>query len=235
MIRRISFPILFVTLVTSSVFAQRTAEVGVFFGRSYYLGELNPRTHWGNGIGSSTLGGVFRYNLNERYTLKGAIVRTTLTANDEWESFQFNQQRLASFENTLTEFAGEVEFNFLPYKMGDKRHFFTPYLFVGISYFLNDIETTVEGFEPAPTNQEGGGKLAMPFGPGLKLSLGKNWAFSMEWGFRKTGYDLIDGLENRVEDVFESGKSYDNDWFVVSGFMLTYKITDEGPCPVYNF
>ena len=51
----------------------------------------------------------------------------------------------------------------------------------------------------------------------------------------KSGYDLIDGLENRVEDVFESGKSYDNDWFVVSGFLLTYKITDEGPCPVYNF
>jgi len=38
-----------------------------------------------------------------------------------------------------------------------------------------------------------------------------------------------------VNDVFESGKTYDNDWFVVSGFMLTYKITREGPCPVYNF
>ncbi len=235
MVKRLSASIFFFLVLISLGFTQRTAEIGVLVGRSYYLGELNPSTHWGNGIGSSTFGGVFRYNLNKRYTLKGSVVRTTLTAKDDWESFQFNNQRLASFENTITEFAGEIEFNFLPYEMGDKQHFFSPYLFVGLSYFLNDVTTTVEGFEPAPTNREGGGKIALPFGPGLKLSLGKNWAFSMEWGFRKTGYDLIDGLENRIEDEFESGKAYDNDWFVVSGFMLTYKLTDEGPCPVYNF
>ena len=235
MIRKLSVSIFFFIVLTSVGFTQRTAEIGVLAGRSYYLGELNPRTHWGNGVGSSTIGGVFRYNLNQRYTLKASIVRTTLAAKDEWESFQFNTQRLASFENTITEFAGVIEFNFLPYEMGDKRHFFSPYLFVGLSYFLNDVSTTVEGFEPAPSNQDGGGKIALPFGPGLKLSLGRNWAFSMEWGFRKTGYDLIDGLENRTDKVYESGKVYDNDWFVVSGFMLTYKLTDEGPCPVYNF
>tara|TARA_B110000503_G_scaffold143517_1_gene245486 strand:- start:3248 stop:3955 length:708 start_codon:yes stop_codon:yes gene_type:complete len=235
MIRKLSISLFFTLIFTSLSFSQKTAELGILAGRSYYLGELNPKTHWGNGVGSLTFGGVFRYNLNDRYTLKGSIIRTTLTAKDELESFLFNNQRLASFENTITEFAGEIEFNFLPYKMGDKRHFFSPYLFVGLSYFTNDVSTKVEGFLPAPTNQDGGSKLAMPFGPGVKLSLGKKWAFSMEWGFRKTGYDLIDGLENRVNDVFESGKTYDNDWFVVSGFMLTYKITDEGPCPVYNF
>ena len=221
MIRRLSISLFFILIISSLGFSQKTAELGILVGRSYYLGELNPKTHWGNGVGSLTFGGIFRYNLNERYSVKGSIIRTTLTAKDEW--------------NTITEFAGEIEFNFLPYKMGDKRYFFSPYLFVGVSYFINDISTTVEGFDPAPTNQDGGGKLAIPFGPGVKLSLGKKWAFSMEWGFRKTGYDLIDGLENRVNDVFESGKTYDNDWFVVSGFMLTYKITDEGPCPVYNF
>lgn len=235
MTRSLSILLFFIFIITATCYSQKTAEIGVLFGRSYYLGELNPRIHWGNGVGSSTLGGVFRYNLNERYSLKGSIIRTTLTAEDEWESFGFNNQRLASFENTLTEFAGVIEFNFLPYQLGDKRHFFSPYLFVGLSYYLNDVSTTVEGFEPAPINEDGGGKFALPFGPGLKLSLGKNWAFSMEWGFRKTGYDLIDGLENRVDDVYETGKTYDNDWFVVSGFMLTYKITDEGPCPVYNF
>ena len=234
MIRKLSLS-LFITFIALTTFGQRTAEVGVFFGRSYYLGELNPRTHWGNGVGSSTIGGVFKYNLNERYTLKGSIIRTTLSADDNLETYQFNQQRQASFENTLTEFAGEIEFNFLPYKMGDQKHFFTPYLFVGVSYFINDVQTTIEGFDPAPISQENGGKFALPFGPGLKLSLGKKWAFAAEWGFRKTNYDFIDGLENRVEDIFESGKTYDNDWFVVSGFMLTYKITNEGPCPVYNF
>ena len=131
MIRRLSVALFFILISTLLGFSQKTAELGVFIGRSYYLGELNPRTHWGNGVGSFTYGGVFRYNLNERYTLKSSIIRTTLSARDEWESFHFNTQRLASFENTITEFAGEIEFNFLPYKMGDKRHFFSPYLFVG--------------------------------------------------------------------------------------------------------
>lgn len=235
MIRKFSLAILCCIAFVTHSFCQKTAELGIFFGRSYYLGELNPRAHFGNGVGSTTLGGVFKYNLNDRYTLKGSIIRTTLSASDELETFQFNNQRLASFENTITEFAGTIEFNFLQYKMGDKRHFFSPYLFVGFSYFLNNVATTVDGFDPSPISQEGGGKLALPFGPGVKLSLGRKWALAAEWGFRKTGYDLIDGLENRIDDTFETGKIYDNDWFVVTGFMLTYKITNEGPCPVYNF
>jgi hypothetical protein len=235
MIRKLSFSLLYLFAIYFQVASQKTTDIGIFLGRSYYLGELNPRTHWGDGVGSSTIGGVVRYNLNERYSLKGSIVRTTLSGDDKFETFKFNQQRSASFENILTEFAGVLEFNFLPYKKGDKQKFFTPYLFVGLSYYLNDVSITVDGFNPPPVDQEGGGKLAMPFGPGLKLSLGKKWDFSVEWGFRKTGYDLIDGLENRIEDNFETGKDYDNDWFVVSGFMLSYKLTNEGPCPVYNF
>ncbi|MFT5666587.1 MAG: hypothetical protein ACI9DK_000772 [Vicingaceae bacterium] len=235
MIRKLSFSLFFLLATYFHVVSQKTADIGVFLGRSYYMGELNPRTHWGDGVGSFTIGGIFRYNLNERYSLKGSIVRATLSANDKFETFEFNRQRSASFENTITEFSGVLEFNFLPYKKGDKQKFFTPYLFVGLSYYLNDVTVTVDGFNPPPVNQEGGGRLAMPFGPGVKLSLGKKWDFSLEWGFRKTGYDLIDGLENRIEDSFETGKDYDNDWFAVSGFMLSYKLTNEGPCPVYNF
>ena len=235
MVKKQCFFILLLFTACATTFGQQTADIGFFFGRGYYLGELNPRTHWGNNVGSTAFGGVFRYNLNKRYSLKGTLIQTKLSGNDNFETFQFNQLRQASFENTITEFSGVIEFNFLPYKLGDKKHFFSPYLFVGISYFNNDIEVEILGFNPVPTNTEGGRKFALPFGPGIKLSLGRKWEFSAEWGFRKTSFDQIDGLDNRVNDVFETGKSYDNDWFVLSGFMLTYKLTNEGPCPVYNF
>lgn len=234
MLKKIGFFIFF-TLLLSSSYAQKTAELGILVGRSYYLGEVNPKTHWGNGVGSFTLGGVFKYNLNERYTLKAALVTTKLGASDDESDFPFNNQRLASFESRVTEFSGTIEFNFLPYEMGDKRHFFTPYLFVGLSYYGYNPNIEVEGFVPEPIDEGKGSGFAYPFGTGMKLSLGRKFALAAEWGFRKTGNDLIDGLENRINDDFETGKPYDNDWFVVTGFMLTYKLTNEGPCPVYNF
>ena len=55
---------------STAVHGQKTAELGVMLGRSYYLGEVNPKTHWGNGVGSFSYGALLRYNLNERYSLK---------------------------------------------------------------------------------------------------------------------------------------------------------------------
>ena len=106
---------------------------------------------------------------------------------------------------------------------------------MGISYFNFDNSIQVNVFSPQPIDESGGGNLAMPFGPGFKLNVFRKMSLAFEWGFRRTGTDLIDGLENRLNEDFETGKTYDNDWYVVSGFMLTYKLTRVGPCPVYNF
>lgn len=217
--------------------AQKTSELGVFLGRSYYLGEINPKTHVGNKVGSFSIGGVLRYNLSERYTLKATVISTKIGAEDKNTEFTFNNtQRRASFEGKLTELATSIEFNFLPYQTGDKRKRFSPYIFVGLSYYNHEPRTEVEGFpnDIIVDNKTVKG-VAYLFGPGIKLSLGRKVSFGFEWGFRKTGNDLIDGIENRIAETFESGKNYDNDWFVHSGFTLTYKFTDEGPCPAYNF
>ena len=65
---------LFFLLIFSASFfttnAQRkTAELGLFIGRSYYLGELNPKAHVGNGVVGFTYGGILRYNLNQEYSI----------------------------------------------------------------------------------------------------------------------------------------------------------------------
>lgn len=223
-------------LIAGNVFAQKTLDGGIFVGRSYYLGELNPKTHVGNGVGNLVLGGLIRYNLNMRYSLRALVVRTKLTAEDQNVDFPFNDQRLGSFETNLSEISGVIEFNFFPYKLGDKKHWGTPYLFVGISYYSFRPRANFPTFgNPQPRDESGGNQLALPFGPGFKVNLTRKIALSAEWGFRRTGNDLLDGLENRVDDVFETGKNYDNDWFVVTGFSLTYRLTKVGSCPAYNF
>lgn len=227
--------IIFFLLIPCIAFSQKTLDGGLFVGRSYYIGELNPITHVGNEVGSITYGGALRYNLNKRYSLKAALIYTNLSASDESVELEFSQFRDATFESNLLEFASSIEFNFVPFEQGSKKNFFTPYLFVGLSVYRYDPTTTVNGIQVSGSESSGGTKLAMPFGPGFKLSMGKKLGLSFEWGFRKTSNDEIDGLPNRLEETLEYGKNYDNDWYVVSGFMLTYRLTKINPCPYYGF
>lgn len=214
---------------------QKTAEFGLMMGRSYYLGEINPKTHWGKGVGSFSYGALFRYNLNDRYSLKLALSRARLEAKDANSEFPFNKARNAEMNTRLTELGANIEFNFLPYKLGDSKKPFSPYLFTGFSYYWYNPSTTINGTEVVTDESSEDRGVAFMFGPGIKLNVGRKMSLAFEWGFRKTFTDNLDGLPNTVDEIFEQGEEYNNDWFVISGFMLTYKITKEGPCPSINF
>lgn len=230
------FLITAILLLGSQIIAQRTTEFGIMLGRAYYLGELNPKTHWGNNVGSFAYGGVFRYNLNQRYSLKASFLRSKVSASDEVTEFSFNNTfRKASFESTINDLSGQIEFNFMPYETGDKDFFFSPYVFVGISAYNTSTSTDFEGVVQPNQELNDGIQWALPFGPGFKLSLGQKVSLAFEWGFRKTSNDFIDGNPNRFSEIYEFGKEYDNDWYVMTGFMLTYRLTRVGPCPVYHF
>lgn len=222
--------------ITIQSTAQRTTEFGLMLGRAYYLGELNPKTHWGNNVGSLAYGAVFRYNLNPRYSLKASFLRSKVSAADEATEFVFNNTfRKAEFESTINDFSGQIEFNFLPYETGSKDFFFSPYVFVGISAYSANTSATFEGVVQPGEELNDGIQWAFPFGAGLKLSLSQKLSLGFEWGFRKTSNDFIDGNPNRFSELYEFGKQYDNDWYVMTGLMLTYRLTRIGPCPVYRF
>ena len=215
--------------------AQKTAELGIMLGRSYYLGEVNPKTHWGNGVGSFSYGALLRYNLNERYSLKFGLNRAKLVGVDVDSDLLFNKARKAEFNTKLTELTANIEFNFLPYKLGNKDKPFSPYLFSGFSYYWYNPETNINGKEVVTAEANTDRGIAFAFGPGIKLNMGRKMSLNFEWGFRKTFTDHLDGLPNLSDGIIEQGKDYNNDWYAIMGFMLTYKITNEGPCPAMNF
>jgi len=232
MLKKASLTFLFVVTLLTAVLAQKkSVEFGPFVGRSYYIGELNPKKQLGGGVGQLSYGALFRWNLNPRYSWRFSLFRAKVAAEDEVEDLLFNQFRNASFEGNITEFSTQIEFNFLPYQMGDKKYFFAPYLFAGLSAFSIESTARIENFETLPAPSNGGINFAFPFGLGFKFNIGKRLTLSTEWGFRKTSIDTIDDLPNEFEELFELGKSYDNDWFVISGFALTYKLNKQGPCP----
>lgn len=212
----------------------KTAELGVLIGRSYYMGEINPNHHIGYNTGGLVYGILYRFNLNRRYSLKATLSQVELHADDKDNKLLFNQARNARFKNNLTDIAANIEFNFLPYVIGSKQYFFSPYLFVGFNVFVSRPETYINDIQLSGESVKKKTAMAYSFGPGIKLNLGRKASISFEWGFRKTGYDYIDGLRNRINDVIELGKKYDNDWYVCSNLMLTYRITKPSACPAYN-
>lgn len=214
--------------------AQKTWEVGILVGRSYYSGELNPKTHIGNGIGNLALGVAGRYNINRRYSLRAGLNFGGLNAEDENVDLPFNQYRMAKFESRFTEAHVLLEFNFMPYELGEKNYPFSPYLYVGPGIFFNNVDFYQEGLPSKPKEEEtessSHARLTLPFGFGFKLNIGERFGASLEWGFRKAG-DKIDGLPNELENQYQNGKSYNKDWYSVAGIIITFRLTKKPLCP----
>jgi hypothetical protein len=212
--------------------AQKIPEMGILLGKGNYNGELNPSKQFSADGGGIAFGGVFRYNLNPRYALKATAIYTKIRGNDEIANLEFGQIRNAEFESNLLEFSTQIEFNFMKYTIGDWSQPFSPFLFVGLSAFQYNPQTTINGINVRSEDIKQWG-LSLPFGVGMKVNLAGRFGLSAEWGFRKTGRDNIDGLINNNIDLpeFENGKEYDNDWYSILGVSLNYRLSKKNVCP----
>lgn len=186
-------------------FASRSS-LGFSIGGSYYIGDLNKYKHFQNTHLSGGL--VYRYHVNSRLELRGGIRYGKVEGHDSNASNDIQQQRNLSFNSEIFEVSAGIEFNYLNYKMGNDKYFFTPYLFIDIGVFQMDPKTEYKGEEIRlqPLGTEGQGsslsdkdpypltQFVIPFGVGFKLNLGKRAAMSFEYGLRKTFTDYLDDV-----------------------------------------
>jgi hypothetical protein len=176
----------------------RTHEVGIFVGCSYYIGDLNPVGHFGP-LTQPAGGIVYRYNLNQRFTLKSNLLIGTIEGDDARTTSSSQQERNLKFKSYIRELAVEAEFNFREYKTGNNKHPYTPYIFGGIAGFMFNPQTQVGNqwidLQPLGTEGQGSGgggkkyrltQISCPFGAGMKFSMAKKISISLEWGMRKT-------------------------------------------------
>ena len=198
-------------------FAQRqnkkSAELGVFLGGSYYIGDLNPIGHFQ--FTKPAGGVVFRYNINPRLAARANVLFGSIEGHDSYSSSPAAQQRNLSFKSNITEFSAQLEFNFLEYKIGNERKKFSPYLFIGLAGFkfnpMAELGNNWVALQPLGTEGQGiaGGasnrkykliQMSIPFGVGIKANLAKNIGLSIEWGMRKTFTDYLDDVSTRYYD-----------------------------------
>ena len=217
--------ILFLTLLSLSVSAQRSADYGIYGGITSYLGDINPGRLL---YRPQPAGGFFyRYNLHPRQSLRANLLLGGLQGRDFDFSNPYQMARDSSFSGLFGEGVIQFEFNFLPYSTQGKKWNYTPYIAagVGIAYFSTDSPINDRPIQPV-----------LPFSIGFKVNIAKNLGLEVEYGFRKTFYDNFDGLTENIDPQHKSKAwLHNNDWYSFAGVAFTWKIYNKlVRCPAYN-
>lgn len=253
----------------------KTLEVGPHVGVSYYMGDINPMLPFAQS--QLQYGGLVRFNYDNRWTFRFDYSRATVTASDE--VIKWRPERNLNFTSIINDFSLTAEFNFLEYYTGNPKKNVSPYLFGGISVFqytafanvgddlvdLSDYAT--EAIDPnAKWYKKMFGKtssigVSIPFGFGVKFSLSRHMAGTVEWRMQKTFTDYLDDVatvypEQHAIYTAPDGTTYDltdptgkyiagqqrgdsafNDWFGMARVSLTWKfnLPDGRGCNLSKF
>ena len=254
-----------------------TLEVGPHVGVSYYMGDLNPMFPFMQA--QLQYGGVVRFNYDNRWTFRFDYSRATVKASDEVTGWR--PERMLNFTTTINDFSLVAEFNFLEYYTGNPKKNVSPYIFGGISVFqytafatvgdqlvdLSDYATEGHVDPNAKWYDKMFGKtspigVSIPFGMGVKFSLSRHMAATVEWRMQKTFTDYLDDVATVYPEgehavyTFEDGSTYDltdptgnykpgqqrgnssfNDWFGMARISLTWKfnLPDGRGCNLSKF
>jgi len=210
---------IFIVIILSGVelVAQKntkSAEIGIFLGGSYYIGDLNPIRHF-NEFTKPAGGIIFRYNFNPRLAARANVLFGAIQGDDSYSASAGQQQRNLNFKSPITEGSVQLEFNFLDYQIGNEKRKFTPYIFFGLGAFqfnpIGEMNGNWVALQPLGTEGQGlrGGatkkkykllQISIPFGVGVKTNLSKKIGLSIEWGLRKTFTDYLDDVSKRYYD-----------------------------------
>ncbi len=265
--KRLAF-VISVLALSSGGFAQQH-ELGVMAGATYYVGDLNPYTHFAQ---SKPAGGLlYRYNINPRMAIRVHALFGSLQGADS--VVRYNENRNLHFRSPLMEFGSQFELSYQKFTIGSDKHWYTPYLFGGISFYkfkpqgfwngdwynLQTLGTEGQGTTAYPSREPYSlAGISIPFGLGIKFSIGNAIVLGAEWGLRKTFTDYIDDVSTTYADPavlssqntpaaaaladpsvdaaertgYQRGNPSTDDWYSFAGLTLTFKFKDKSDhCP----
>ena len=244
-------------LISIQSYCQKELEAGIFAGDSYYLGDLNPDVHFRNA--QLAYGAFARYNIDDRWAVKLAVTKGQVKGYSSKTGFL--PGRNLQFASPIWDCSISGEFNFFNYFTGSRYNWITPYIYAGIGVFYFDpvsggqrlrslgTEGQNVGFEGRkPYSQT---EVNIPFGLGVKVSLGRKICITAFWELHKTFTDYIDDVsttyylvgpvidQNKPDEILsdptrthlpgmQRGNPKNYDWYSFSGLTVSYKFTLHG-------
>ena len=205
-------------------------ELGVFVGGSNYIGDVGKTDYF---IPNEMAYGVlYKWNQSRRHAWRVSYIQSKLNGNDLKASESARVQRGYKFFNNIKEISAGLEFNFFDFDLNSFSRNFTPYIYSGISYTNFDEKYFVNGVSKTDSNKY---TLAIPIIIGVKTRINQNFVLAAELGARYTYSDNLDGSNPKSDNLkaFRFGNTNSRDWYVFSGFTLTYSFGDK-PCYCKN-
>lgn len=229
-------------------------EVGLAGGGMYYLGDLNPGTHFLNT--QVAYGLMVRYTIDTRWAVKMSAMQGKIKGDASGSSFL--PDRGLSFTSQVTDIAAVAEFNFMPFFTGSRKNGISPYIYAGFSVFFYTPENNGVSLREMGTEGQNEGyedrktyatyNFSIPFGIGAKFSLARRLGLQVYWEMHKTFGDYLDDVsttyylnghsidpENIAEVAsdptlnhqpgMQRGNASNNDWFAMLGLSITYKFS----------
>ncbi len=170
----------------------------------------------------------YKRNFDNIFSVRGSITGGLISGSDDNPIDPFASNRRGSFQSTLVEIGGMLEYNFVDFKSEHSGIRWSPYMMLGVSGFtFTGGDQDLQGSSTV--------QVAVPFGGGFKFILNPNLILNVEVGIRKLFFDRLDGYSEG--DItfknYQYGNKYDNDWYNFVGVSISYIIW-EIPCP-YDF
>ncbi len=228
--------------ITVSGYAQKTADIGIWGGTSGYFGDLDETKPFQTF--NLNLGGYFRYNFNARVSLRAQVL------SGKFSNVGVIEGQYWAFNKSVQDFSLQVEINYLKYILGVKSTPYSSYVMagVGVAYYPYDLDPSVIWLFNRNHNkgdavlQQSEMTPTIPFGIGLKYTLGKRLGIAIEYQMRKMFSDKLDNLDDPLAYIDNEGKEvlytdqfHNNDWSAYIGINLTYKVyIGRKACPAYE-
>ncbi|MFN2394368.1 MAG: DUF6089 family protein [Bacteroidales bacterium] len=170
-----------------------------------------------------------RYHTGRLIALKSSFSAIWLKGNDIWSPEIEIAERGKAFSNTVYEASLLGEF-YLPRSITnlkrDFRYFWLDlYLFSGVTAFYHDPELTgpvIDDYDEVIINADNlynNYQLAIPMGAGLNINLYNQWTIGLDFNFRYTFFDYLDG--------FRRPYSNRSDFYFSGNFNVGYIISSK--------
>ncbi len=219
--------ILFFCVIFQHFTTAQIHEIGVFLGGSNFIGDVGATTYIAPN--EPAIGILYKWNKSPRHSYRFSYTQSTISGDDADSDVPGRQQRGYSFENNIKEFSAGLEFNFFDFNLHEiLQRKITPYVYSGLSYTSYDGLFFANG---EPKSDASHGTIAIPMTVGIKSNVFKNFILGFEVGARYTFADDLDGSSptNENLETLKFGDVNSNDWYVFTGFTITYTF-GEKPC-----
>lgn len=205
--KKILFPFIFILVFFSKVNAQDW-ELGLNFGASGYMGELNTSNPMK--FNDWTLGLLVRKNLSHNWTVRLNLLRANVRGDASANDNENIQQQGLYFKSPLYEASLLAEFNFFKFEPSYTRVSYTPYLFAGIGGFhfqpkSYNFDGDLVNLHPYQTEGVDYNRfaIAIPFGVGFKYNLRGPLTVGLELGYRIAFTDYLDDISGDYISAYD--------------------------------